>query len=238
MPIDVHAMGENEFWVITGLPNSGKSHLARRLTSKQARVLVFDPTKTIQGKQLKSGARRGAFPGMVTDSFNEFDTFVRGQTETKSGFRAGLIDTDVVHLEKWMELVLELQDVPLMDTPEFPLVIWIEEAALAMPQVGKERKEASKLLAKILRIRQHIRTTIIITTQYAEDTPRSVRKQSEIFITFQQLTGDNLQAIKEKGIPQIWIDQIPNLKRGEHLVQRGTRITKVSRDGRQMLLVP
>ena len=228
---DPHAMLENEFWVITGLPKQGKSHLARRLTRKHPRVLVFDPTSTIQGKE-RDGKRTGAFPGIVTEDFKDFENFVDIQRQVKSGFRVALIDKDVIHLEKWMQLVLDLQDVPAMQTPEFPLVIWIEEAALAMPQVpGKETGKSSKLLAKILRIRQHLRTTIIITTQYAEDTPRQVRKQSEIFISFQQVTGDNITAIREKGMPREWIDEIPRLKVGDHLIQRGRQVVKVRRDG-------
>jgi len=219
-PKSVHDIKEAEFWFITGLPKMGKSFLARKIVSGQARVLVYDPTSTIQGRP-KGDKRIDAFDGLTTEEFSDVQGFIKQQAATRSGFRIGFIDQDVEFFDAWLKLILKMQTVPASESPEFPLIIWIEEAALAMPEHTTNPHPA---LAKIIRLRQHLRISVIITTQYAEDTPRIIRKQSEVFVTFRQVSGENIKAIKEKGIGAQWLETIPTLSKGSHLIQRGASI--------------
>lgn len=213
---------EAEAWFVAGNVKQGKSHLARWLVEPWRHVLVYDAGATIWGRPQGRG-RREKFRGLVTSDLNEFAAYVRKQMKAKQGFRVGYVDLGATNFEKWLSVVNVTRSTENPDErPEFPVMVWVEEAAIPMPRELRPPKAYTDLV----RLRQHNRTAHLVTTQQPADVGLVARGMFDVRVSLTLNDAAHLRYQKEQGFPPEALAQIPKLKRGEFIVLRDGEITR------------
>lgn len=158
--------------IIIGLPLSGKTYLAARLTASAQRVLFFDPYHDY--KEMAKAEEISA------------DDLIADPTKYlhRSSFRYAIIpDEDA--------LADQLEDVVSLARAATNLV-------LVMDEVGDYKEEADKTLKKLARNGRHNGLVPVYVSQVAMDIPRTVRRLATRVYSFRQADMDDLDALAER----------------------------------------
>lgn len=157
--------------VIIGLPMSGKSYLAAKLTKDAPRVLYFDP--------FHDYAQTAGAVEISADALIERPTILN-----RSTFNFAIIpDED--------DLALQLEEVVKVARAAGDLVLVLDE-------VGDYKREATLELEKLARNGRHNGLVPVYVSQVAMDIPRTVRRLATRVYSFRQEDKDDIDALSER----------------------------------------
>jgi len=157
--------------VIIGLPLSGKTYLAGKLTATAQRILYFDP---FHDYREAAGATEIAANDLLS----------RPKLLAESTFRYAVIPDE-------NELAEQLEDVVSLARAASNLVIVLDE-------VGDYKQEARVTLEKLARNGRHDGLVPVYVSQVAVDIPRTVRRLATRVYSFRQVDIDDLDALEER----------------------------------------
>jgi hypothetical protein len=157
--------------VIIGLPMSGKSYLAAKLTKDAPRVLYFDP--------FHDYAETAGAVEISADSLIENPSQLN-----RSSFNFAIIpDED--------DLAMQLEEVVKVARAAGDLV-------LVLDVVGDYKREATLELEKLARNGRHNGLVPVYVSQVAMDIPRTVRRLATRVYSFRQEDKDDIEALAER----------------------------------------
>ncbi len=157
--------------IIIGLPLSGKTYLAGKLTANVPRILYFDPYHDYQEA---AGA----------EEISADDLIENPRVLAKSTFRYAIIpDED--------DIAMQLEEVVSIARAAGNLV-------LVMDEVGDYKRNAQLTLEKLARNGRHNGIVPIYVSQVAMDIPRTVRRIATRVYSFRQEDIDDLDALSER----------------------------------------
>ena len=157
--------------IIIGLPLSGKTYLAGKLTAPAKRILFFDPYHDYEEA---AGAEEIAADDLIADP----------KILNKSEFRYAIIpDEDF--------LAEQLEDVVSIARAAGNLV-------LVMDEVGDYKRNATLTMEKLARNGRHNGIVPVYVSQVAMDIPRTVRRIATRVYSFRQEDIDDIEALSER----------------------------------------
>ena len=157
--------------IIIGLPLSGKTYLAGKLTKDVPRILFFDPYH-----DYKEAAK--------ATEVKADDLIKNPKMLHTSRFRLSIIPNEDF-------LADQLEDCVSIARAAGNLVF-------VMDEVGDYKKEATNTLEKLARNGRHDGLVPIYVSQVAMDIPRTVRRLASQVYSFRQNDIDDLDALRER----------------------------------------
>lgn len=157
--------------IIIGLPLSGKTYLAAKLTKDVPRIVYFDPYHDYS--EIASAQE------ITADSLIENPNILNRNT-----FRLAVIpDED--------ELAMQLEEV-------CRVVRAAGNSVFVMDEVGDYKREATVCLEKLARNGRHDGIVPIYISQVAMDIPRTVRRIATRVYSFRQEDIEDIDALRER----------------------------------------
>jgi hypothetical protein len=163
--------------VIIGLPLSGKTYLATRLTASAPRILFFDPYHDYVEK-----AEEVKAPPIAEISADEL--IENPKILNQSKFRLAIIP-DEDDLAEQLDLVVRIARAA-------------GDLILVMDEVGDYKRNATLTLEKLARNGRHNGLVPIYVSQVAMDIPRTVRRIATRVYSFRQEDIEDLDALAER----------------------------------------
>lgn len=157
--------------IIIGLPLSGKTFLAAKLTANVPRILYFDPYHDYQEA---AGAEEIAADSLIENP----------RVLAKARFRYAVIPDE-------NDIAQQLEDVVSLARATGNLV-------LVMDEVGDYKRNAQLTLEKLARNGRHNGIVPIYVSQVAMDIPRTVRRIATRVYSFRQEDIEDLDALRER----------------------------------------
>jgi adenylate kinase family enzyme len=157
--------------IIIGLPLSGKTYLAAKLTANVPRILYFDPYHDYNEA---AGAEEISADSLIENP----------RVLAKGSFRYAIIpDED--------DIAMQLEEVVSIARAAGNLV-------LVMDEVGDYKRNAQLVLEKLARNGRHNGLVPIYVSQVAMDIPRTVRRIATRVYSFRQEDIEDLDALSER----------------------------------------
>ncbi len=180
--------------IIIGLPLSGKTYLAAKLTRNVPRILFFDPYHDY-GHGMDGEDAAGA-EEIAADTLIENPRLL-----AKPRFRYAIIPDE-------NDIAMQLEEVVMIARAAGNLV-------LVMDEVGDYKDNAKKTLEKLARNGRHNGLVPIYVSQVAMDIPRTVRRIATRVYSFRQEDIDDLDALSER-YGEKYAAEVSSLKEHEY----------------------